>query len=84
MNAYINGYTYNNSSRNVLVDYRIAKDSIKTLESLGFNVFKTKPVNELSKPVCGHPDMTVYNDNGILICERQVYEFIKKELVQFF
>lgn len=47
----------NKRSKAVLVDYRIAKESVQTLHSLGITVYFSTPVNTLYPQVKGHPDM---------------------------
>ena len=47
--------------RAVLVDYRINKDSIKTLNSLGIKVYTTKSTDCLYDAISGHPDVVLYH-----------------------
>ena len=45
----------------VLVDFRICKDSIKTLNSLGIKVYTTKSTNSLYDAISGHPDVVFHH-----------------------
>ena len=53
----------------VLVDYRINKDSIKTLNSLGIRVYTTKSTDCLYEAISGHPDVILHHigDNKFIV-----------------
>lgn len=53
----------------VLVDYRINKDSIKTLNSLGIKVYTTKSTDCLYEAISGHPDVVFHHlgDNKFIV-----------------
>ena len=71
-----------NKTKNVIVDFRISKKSIKTLLNLNINVIPTKKLNSLYNAVCGHPDMQLHQlEKNCFICEPSLHEYYKTKLI---
>lgn len=62
----------------VLVDHRINKESIKTLNSLGIKVYTTKSTDSLYDAISGHPDVVLHHigDNKFVVSPENA-EFYK-------
>lgn len=64
-------------SKNVVVDYRTDSQSIKTLKSYGFNLIKTKKINNLYEAVNGHTDLQIVKVNDDLIVCPECFQYYK-------
>lgn len=56
--------TPNKCTGDVIVDYRISKESVKTLQSMGIGVIFSCAVPQLYDTVNGHPDMQIHHLGG--------------------
>lgn len=62
----------------IIIDYRTGADSIETLERLGCNIIKTKPLGKVYPEINGHPDIQIHKAGDKLICAPEVYEYYRK------
>ncbi len=63
----------------VLVDYRINKESEKTLNNYGIKVLKTAKLNNLYDAVDGHPDMQIHHlGDNLFVCEKTLLSYYHK------
>lgn len=64
----------------VIVDYRIKKEEINTLEKLSYEILICPSNPLIQTPVCGHPDMliNIINKNTIMVCNGMDLSFISK------
>lgn len=63
----------------VLVDYRINKESEKTLKNHGIKVLKTAKSNNLYESVDGHPDMQIHHlGEDLFVCEKTLLSYYQK------
>ena len=66
-------------SKNVIVDYRTNQETIQNLSSLGFNVIKSKRLNNLYDAVKGHTDLQIVKiKDDIVVCP-ECYEYYKSK-----
>lgn len=73
--------------KNVLVDCRISKESIKTLESIGFRVIKIPKSNCFDEPICAHPDIFATKIGNTLLVDSAVahlFDCRGEEKITFF
>lgn len=69
----------NKCSESVLVDYRISKESIQTLQSLGITVYVSTPVKHLYSQVSGHPDMQIcHMGANRFVAEPDVFSYYQR------
>lgn len=62
-------------SNRVIVDFRIAQESIDELQRLGYTVYKSSKIPTLYNEVCGHPDMQIHFINKKAFCAPEVYDY---------
>ena len=71
----------NSNICSILVDYRIAKSSLKRLSALGIDVIFTKKNNRLHNSLCGHADMQIIHiGSNKFVCDRDCYDYYSKML----
>ncbi len=67
----------------IIVDYRISKQSIKTLKQMGIEVFFSCKIHSLYDAVCAHPDMMIHHiGNNLFIVAPEAYNHFKRLLPQ--
>jgi hypothetical protein len=65
--------------KTAIVDYRISKKSISTLNSFGIDVVLSCKLSTVAEPVSGHPDMMINHiGNDVFVVASEAYEYYKK------
>ncbi len=65
----------------VLIDFRAGQEMIQALQNLGIKVFFSCRSDELSAPLCGHPDMMIHHiGENKFVCSPDTFNYFGKTL----
>ncbi len=68
----------------VIVDYRVDKEIVNSIENLGLDVIFTTKNTEVSPELCGHADMQICKcSDSVFVCTPSCYEYYKNVLKCF-
>lgn len=68
--------------KNIILDYRVSDDTIKSLKALNKNVIKTTRIHGVYDAICGHADIQAhYIGKNTIICAPEAYNhYLKTDL----